>query len=275
MCGRFTFSEFEGIEERFQIEPQNLKPNYNVAPSQDVPVILNNGSNQLALLMWGLIPFWAKDPSIGNKLINARAETIDEKPSFKHSLQRKRCLVVADGFYEWKKEGSTKRPHRITLKSNELFGFAGLWDTWKSPTGDIINSCSIITTTPNDLMAPIHNRMPVILSRDSELVWLDQNIVDSHILKNLLVPYPADLMIAYEVSTLVNSPKNNGPECLVPVKEKDLEQAFLRVMTREQGVRVTKFDEGIFRKLVEKVKVQSMLEVVFVFKTGVEVREIF
>ena len=220
MCGRFTFSEFEGIEERFQIEPQNLKPNYNVAPSQDVPVILNNGSNQLALLMWGLIPFWAKDPSIGNKLINARAETIDEKPSFKHSLQRKRCLVVADGFYEWKKEGSTKRPHRITLKSNELFGFAGLWDTWKSPTGDIINSCSIITTTPNDLMAPIHNRMPVILSRDSELVWLDQNIVDSHILKNLLVPYPADLMIAYEVSTLVNSPKNNVPECLIRVGSK-------------------------------------------------------
>ena len=275
MCGRFTFSEFEGIEERFQIEPQNLKPNYNVAPSQDVPVILNNGSNQLALLMWGLIPFWAKDPSIGNKLINARAETIDEKPSFKHSLQRKRCLVVADGFYEWKKEGSTKRPHRITLKSNELFGFAGLWDTWKSPTGDIINSCSIITTTPNDLMAPIHNRMPVILSRDSELVWLDQNIVDSHILKNLLVPYPADLMIAYEVSTLVNSPKNNGPECLVPVKEKDLEQAFLRVMNREQGVKVTKFDEDKFRRLIEKVKVQSMVEVVFVFKTGVEVREIF
>lgn len=153
-------------------------------------------------------------------MINARAETVDEKPSFKHNLQRKRCLVVADGFYEWKKEGSTKRPHRITLKSNELFGFAGLWDTWNSPTGDSINSCSIITTTPNELMAEIHDRMPVILSRDSELVWLDQSVVESHFLKSLLVPYPADLMIAYEVSTLVNSPKNNGPECLVPVVSK-------------------------------------------------------
>ena len=217
MCGRFTFSEFEGIEERFQIEPQNLKPNYNVAPTQDVPVIINNETNHLAMFRWGLIPFWAKDPSIGNKMINARAETVDEKPSFKHSLKRKRCLVVADGFYEWKKEGSTKRPHRVTLKQNKLFGFAGLWDTWKSPTGEIINSCSIITTTPNKIMVAIHDRMPVILSRDSERVWLDQSIVESHLLKSLLVPYPSDLMNAYEVSSLVNSPKNNVPECLVPV----------------------------------------------------------
>jgi len=113
-----------------------------------------------------------------------------------------------------------KRPHRITLKNKELFGFAGLWDTWKSPNGDLVNSCSIITKTPNDLMAPIHNRMPVILSRDSELVWLDQSIVESHLLKSLLVSYPAELMIAYDVSTLVNSPKNNRPECLVPVGSK-------------------------------------------------------
>jgi putative SOS response-associated peptidase YedK len=217
MCGRFTFSEFEGIDERFQIQPQNLKSNYNVAPTQDVPVIINNGSNQLAFFRWGLIPFWAKDPSIGNKMINARAETVDEKPSFRHSLQRKRCLILADGFYEWKKEGSSKRPYRIILNNKELFGFAGLWDTWKSPTGEIINSCSIITTTPNEIMVAIHDRMPVILSRDSERFWLDQSIVDSHFLKDLLVPYPAESMMAYEVSTLVNSPKNNGPECLVPV----------------------------------------------------------
>jgi putative SOS response-associated peptidase YedK len=217
MCGRFSFSEFDGIGERFLIEPPTLKPNYNVAPSQDVPVIIYDGSNRLAMFRWGLIPFWAKDPSIGNKMINARAETVDEKPSFKHSLQRKRCLVLADGFYEWKKEGSTKRPHRISLKNKDLFGFAGLWDTWKSPAGDIINSCSIITTSPNELMAVIHNRMPVILPREVEQLWLDQGITDSHFLKSLLKPYPADLMIAYEVSTLVNSPKNNGPECLAPV----------------------------------------------------------
>ncbi len=218
MCGRFTFIDIDEIRERFRAEPIDLKPNYNVAPTQEVAVIHTHG--QLAMFRWGLIPFWAKDPSIGNNLINARAETVDEKPSFKHSLQRKRCLVVADGFYEWKKEGTKKRPHRITLKNKELFGFAGLWDTWKSPNGDLVNSCSIITTNPNDLMAPIHNRMPVILSRDSEQVWLDHSIMDSQFLKNMLVPYPAELMIAYEVSTLVNSPRNNGPECLAPAESK-------------------------------------------------------
>lgn len=211
MCGRFTFSEFEGIEERFQIEtPPILKPNYNVAPTHDVPVIINN---KLAMFRWGLIPFWAKDPAIGNKMINARAETIDEKPSFKVSLQRKRCIIVADGFYEWK----NKRPYRITLKNMELFRFAGLWDTWKSPSGDIINSCSVITTTPNELMAEIHDRMPVILPREVERVWLDQSIVDTGYLKSLLIPYPSELMLAYQVSTLVNSPKNNVPECLEAV----------------------------------------------------------
>ena len=222
MCGRFSIAEFEGIGERFQIEIEfpDLKPNYNVAPSQDVPVILKHCSNHLALFRWGLIPYWAKDPSIGHKMINARAETIDEKPSFKTCLQRKRCLIVADGFYEWKKEGSTKRPHRITLKDQGLFGFAALWDTWKSPTGELINTCTIITTTPNELMEPIHNRMPVILPRDVESVWLDQNITDSHLLKSLLTPYPPDKMMAYEVSPFVNSVKNNGPECLVAVGER-------------------------------------------------------
>lgn len=218
MCGRFSLVDIEDIRERFQIQPQGLKPNYNVAPTQEIPVIVNNG--QLAMFKWGLIPFWAKDPTIGDKMINARAETVEEKPSFKTSLQRKRCLILADGFYEWKKEGSAKRPHRIILKNKELFGFAGLWDTWKSREGDIINSCSIITTTPNELMVGIHNRMPVILSRDAEQLWLNQGIVDSGFLKSLLLPYPAELMVAYEVSTLVNSSKNNGPECLVPVESK-------------------------------------------------------
>ena len=165
----------------------------STSPTQNVPVILNH---QLSMFRWGLIPYWAKDPSTGHKMINARAETIDEKPSFKHSLQRKRCLIVADGFYEWKKEGPTKRPHRITLKNKELFGFAGLWDTWKSPDGDI-NSCTIITTTPNELMAGIHNRMPVILSRDAECAWLDQGIAGWEALKSLLIPYPAEYMLAY------------------------------------------------------------------------------
>jgi len=215
MCGRFTLIDIEEIRERFQTEPIDLKPSYNVAPSQNVSVIVKKG--WLALFRWGLIPYWAKDPSIGNKLINAKAETIDEKPSFKNSFRSKRCLVVADGFYEWKKEGPAKRPHRITLKTKELFGFAGLWDTWRSPRGEIINSCSIITTAPNELMAGIHDRMPVILTREAEQAWLDRKVVDKSFLKSLLVPYPADLMMAYEVSSMVNSPKNNGPECLEPV----------------------------------------------------------
>jgi putative SOS response-associated peptidase YedK len=214
MCGRFTFIDIEEIRERFNAEPIGLKPNYNAAPSQDVPVILIPG--QLSMFRWGLIPYWTKDPAIGNKLINARAETVNEKPSFKYSFQRKRCLIIADGFYEWKK--GTKRPYRITLKNKEQFAFAGLWDSWKSPGGDIINSCTIITTTTNELMAELHDRMPVILSRETESLWLDQSIMDSGFLKSFLVPYPADLMMTYEVSAIVNSPKNNGPECLEPVR---------------------------------------------------------
>jgi len=199
MCGRFTFIDIEDIRERFKAEPIHLKPNYNVAPTQNVPVI---------------------NPAIGHKMINARTETVDDKPRCKHRLQRKRCLIVADGFYDRKKEGRTKRPYRITLKNKELFGFAGPWDTWKSPDGDIVNSCTIITTTHNELMAGIHDRMPVILSRDAERAWLDQSIVDAGYLKSLLVPYPAEQMMAYEVSSFVNSVKNNGPECLVPVGAK-------------------------------------------------------
>ena len=214
-------TEFEGVEERFSVNQlnseSNYKPNYNVAPTQDIAVIINNGSNFLGMYKWGLIPFWAKDPTIGHKMINARAETLEEKTSFKVNLQRKRCLVVADGFYEWKKEGRTKRPYRITLKNQELFGFAGLWDTWKSSTGDIINSCTIITTSSNEVMAPLHNRMPVILSKEVEQIWLDPSIVDSYFLKSLLLPFPANQMIPYEVSSRVNSVKNNGPECIEPV----------------------------------------------------------
>lgn len=215
MCGRYSFCKLEGLEERFNVKRSTLKlyPRYNIAPTQEVPAIVNNGENQLIMPRWGLIPYWAKDMSVGSKMINARAETVDEKPSFKRSLQRRRCLVLADGFYEWKKEGRRKTPYRITLKNEEPFAFAGLWDSWMSPEGEVINSCTIITTIPNELMEPIHNRMPVILSPDVEEIWLDQSITDSHFLKSLLKPYPSEFMKAYEVSTLVNSPKNDLPEC--------------------------------------------------------------
>lgn len=177
MCGRYLFTKpnierFGPVQLEFEFEPR-----YNIAPSQQVPVVIRqNGDNRLHMLRWGLIPYWAKDMSIGNKLINARAETLEEKPSFRKSLEQKRCLVLADGFYEWKSEGRVKRPYRFTLQDGGTFAFAGLWDSWLSPTGQRINSCTIITTTPNKLMEPIHNRMPVILPQNMESVWLDENV---------------------------------------------------------------------------------------------------
>ncbi|WP_235839004.1 SOS response-associated peptidase [Desulfosporosinus metallidurans] len=189
-----------------------------MAPSQQVPVVIHqNGGNRLLMVRWGLIPYWAKDESIGNKLINARAETLEEKPSFRRSFEQRRCLVLADGFYEWKKEGRVKKPYRITLLDGRPFAFAGLWDSWLSPTGQTINSCAIITTTPNKLMEPIHNRMPVILPQDMESVWLGGDVTSSREVKGLLTPFPEERMVAYEVSQLVNSPRNDGPECVVPV----------------------------------------------------------
>lgn len=230
MCGRFTLIDFEEIAERLQISDfsAELKPRYNIAPSQKIPVILNQGSYILDFFQWGLIPSWAKDPAIGNKMINARAETIDEKPAFKNLLGRKRCLIPADGFYEWRRSGAFKQPYRVTLKNNSLFSFAGLWDSWISPTGRVVNTCTVITTTPNELMETIHNRMPVILTPDQEKLWLDPKITDSQFLKSLLRPYPSDLMTAYEVSKAVNSPRYDLPECVEPFRDYTLFDDFNR-----------------------------------------------
>jgi putative SOS response-associated peptidase YedK len=164
-----------------------------------------------------LIPSWAKDEAIGHRMINARAETLAEKPSFKRALQKRRCLIVADGFYEWKAAGKKKTPMFIALKSRQPFGFAGLWETWKSPKGEAIHSCTIITTTPNTLMESIHNRMPVILRREAEAQWLDRAVDDPQKLLPLLTPYPDNEMTAYEVSQIVNSPRNDVPACIEPV----------------------------------------------------------
>lgn len=218
MCGRYSFAK-PNIE-RFgegQLEFEFV-PRYNIAPSQQVTVVIRQkGGNHLRMLRWGLIPYWAKDISIGNKLINARAETLEEKPSFRKSLEQKRCLVLADGFYEWKSEGRIKKPYRITLQDGGTFAFAGLWDSWLSPTGQRVNSCTIITTTPNKLLESIHNRMPVILPQDMESVWLDENVTWSSEVRGLLTPFPVERMVAYEVSQLVNSPCNDFPECIAPV----------------------------------------------------------
>lgn len=216
MCGRYSFAvEDELIKERFGVSVRSAiyKARYNCAPSQELAIISNQNPDELMFFRWGLIPFWAKDPAIGNKLINSKAETIAEKPSFKNAFRKRRCLVPADGFYEWKKAGS-KTPYRIVLKNGDPFAMAGIWEKWVGAGGEIINSFSIITTVPNKLMAPIHNRMPVILLPEHEKMWLDDtNETD---LQKLLKPYPAELMTAFPVSTLVNSPKNDTKEVLIP-----------------------------------------------------------
>jgi putative SOS response-associated peptidase YedK len=214
MCGRFTiFSEKKEIEERFQLKIEiPISKRYNIAPSQQILAITQEDEERKAnLFRWGLIPFWSKDPSIGNKLINARAETLDEKPSFKHLIKRKRCLIVSDGFYEWKKEEGKKQPYFIQMKSRKAFALAGLWDAWRDKD-DCVYTCTIITTVPNDLMKPLHSRMPVILDEEQEKIWLDSNITDSTYLKTLLTPYSNQSMNAFPVSTMVNNPKNDSIE---------------------------------------------------------------
>jgi putative SOS response-associated peptidase YedK len=211
MCGRYTLlSDIKKIAESFGVEPTlNTAPRYNIAPTQDIVAIVKNGQAHLTTLRWGLIPSWAKDESIGSRMINARAETLTEKPSFKNLLRRRRCLIVADGFYEWKTEGAGKTPMYITLADEQPFAFAGLWDLWKSPEGAEIQSCTIITTEPNELMAAIHNRMPAILRPGAYEDWLNPHLRDEQVLTHWLSPYPAELMKARPVSKLVNNPKND------------------------------------------------------------------
>lgn len=221
MCGRFTLTaSIDEILNRFDVEAflqeEGYLPSYNVAPSQSVLAIINNGSiNKMGYLRWGLIPPWAKDISIGYKMINARAETLIEKPSFRTAYQKKRCLIIADSFYEWKRlDPKTKTPMRIKLRSDNLFAMAGIWEQWKTPEGKSIFSCTVITTAPNELMKEIHDRMPVILKPEDEKIWLDPSITDPSFLNLYLKPLDSDLMEAYEVSSLVNSPKNNSVELI-------------------------------------------------------------
>ncbi|MBN1337673.1 MAG: SOS response-associated peptidase [Bacteroidales bacterium] len=219
MCGRFSFSPLAKIiEDRFdvKVDASVYRPKYNCAPTQNLAVITNREPEKLSFLRWGLIPFWAKDPSIGNRLINARAETIEEKASFKNSFRKKRCLVLSDSFYEWKTSGRQKIPYRIKMSDDGLFAMAGIWDSWKNEGGDYTHSFSIITTTPNELMKEIHTRMPVILDPGNEKRWLCEE--DPGFLKSLLTPFPFMKMTAYPVSTRVNSPGKDGPVLHEPVE---------------------------------------------------------
>ena len=221
MCGRFTQSKtMEEILKHIQLKQLlKVKPRYNIAPSQEVTCVRNasgNGSKdrECVLLRWGLIPYWAKDPSIGNRLINARAETVTEKPAFRKAFRFQRCLVLADGFYEWKREGKRKQPYYFCFRDHRLFAFAGLWDKWENQQHTIIETCAILTTKPNAVMEPIHNRMPVILDEKDYDLWLDSKVQGGPVLHGLLRTHPGDEMLASPVSTHVNNPLFDDPACL-------------------------------------------------------------
>ena len=219
MCGRYTLrTPVEKLAEEFGFDASSVEvsPNYNVAPTQEVAAVLSEGGERrLELLRWGLIPSWADDPGIGSRMINARAETAPEKPSFRRAFRERRCLIPADGFYEWKRTNGTKQPYYIRMREGRPFAFAGLWESWKDDGGPEIRSCAILTTAPNALAGEIHDRMPVILPAGSYDAWLDPE-AEREELVALLAPYPEAEMEAYPVSRFVNSPSNNDPRCIEP-----------------------------------------------------------
>ena len=220
MCGRYSLiADLGDLARRFEFDGDwdAFDKRHNIAPTQGVLTVRGSAPRHAEIMRWGLVPSWAKDLKVGNRMFNARGETVAERPAFRTPLRRRRCLVLADGFYEWQKVAGGKRPMRIALKSGEPFAFAGLWETWRDPSGIVIPSCTIITTTPNELMPPIHDRMPVILPRELEELWLDTELQDAAVLTDLLVPYPAEAMEAYGASTLVNSAANDGPEVISTV----------------------------------------------------------
>jgi putative SOS response-associated peptidase YedK len=231
MCGRFRLSRRkQAIQEYFDTtEEVDWEPRYNIAPSQNIGIIRQDREKperHFSLARWGLIPYWAKDPSIGYELINARSETVTAKPSFQEAFERRRCLIPADGFYEWKRVGTAKQPFHFSLQNDSLFAFAGLWDRWKDTSGQVVESFSILTTTANSLLADVHDRMPVILNPEHYDLWLDPGFRRVDALKELLNPFDAILMRRYDVSTRVNNVTNDdgeGSEPIVMQKETQTE----------------------------------------------------
>ena len=220
MCGRFSLiADIGELARRFEFDGDwdAFDARHNIAPTQSVLTVVGGQDRRAGFMRWGLIPHWAKSASIGSRMINARAETVAEKPAFRDAFRRRRCLILADGFYEWRRVGRLKTPMRIVLRSGEPFAFAGLWSVWRDDAGSRVPSCAIVTTTPNEVVAPIHDRMPVILSKGAESLWLDGDVQDGALLSSVLKPYPPRLVEAYEVSSLVNSAANDGPEVIVPL----------------------------------------------------------
>jgi len=219
MCGRFSLtSRAQRLRDRFAlaVAPDEIDPRYNIAPTQPVLVIPNRTRRMLRPARWGLIPNWAKEQAIGQRMINARAETLTTRSTFRAALERRRCLIPADGFYEWQRDGRQRAPFYIHRRDGEPFAFAGLWDVWYPPDADPIASCTIITTQPNDVVAELHDRMPVILPAEAYDAWLTPAPLSPDALLPLLVPFPSGELEAYAVSPLVNSPNNEEPGCIVP-----------------------------------------------------------
>jgi putative SOS response-associated peptidase YedK len=223
MCGRYRLSRRKQlIDEYFDtVSDDDWTPRYNIAPTQPVPVIRQNATEprrELSLLRWGLIPSWAKDPSVAVHMINARSETAATKPAFRDPLTHRRCLIPADGFYEWQRRSKAKQPYCFELNDGELFAFAGLWDRWKEPSGQWLKSCSILTTTPNALTSAVHDRMPVILDPHNYDPWLDPGMTNVEAVSEMLKPFDYRLMRCYPVSTRINYVANDDAECSVPVE---------------------------------------------------------
>jgi len=220
MCGRFVLENTpEQLMRVYQLSsPPDLSPRYNVAPSQQIAVVRqqNGGDRELVMMQWGLIPSWAKDSAIGYKMINARSETAHEKPSFKQALRSRRCIVPVSGFYEWEKKEKEKIPHYIHLRDGDIMSLAGLWETWRSPEGERIETCTILTTAANSLLKPLHDRMPVVLHNEEFDLWFNRDVDDINLLTELFHSYPSDRLEEHIVSKEVNSPGKDSPECIVP-----------------------------------------------------------
>lgn len=222
MCGRFVLvTPAKSIAERFDLEEfVDVEPRYNVAPTQDVGIIRVNpqtGGRNMRMAKWGLIPSWAKDPSIGPKLINARSETVHQKPAFRTSFKARRCLVPSDGFYEWDKLGKVRQPYLFRMADGNPFAFAGLWDRWTAPDGTVTETCTVLTTPANDRLIAIHDRMPAILQPEDYGTWLDSALKDPEVLLKLLVPFPSERMVGQPVSRKVNRASYEAPDCIEPI----------------------------------------------------------
>jgi len=220
MCGRFAQrTPAKTLAREFQVgEIPDIEPRYNIAPTQDILNIRQaDEGSEAALLKWGLVPSWAKDVSIGAKLINARSETITEKPSFREAFKRRRCIIPSDGFYEWQRSGGRKQPYFFLMRDEHPFGFAGLWEKWRDADGQALETCTILTTEANEVLRPVHDRMPVILHPDDYELWLGEDARELDLVKEILRPYPGKEMVGYKVSTSINNPYNQGAELIKPM----------------------------------------------------------